>query len=460
MVTARRRGPGRSSGAHQPGTRRRSCSMLVSSADSRTMTLMARLSLAEIALLTAACLVTATLADRILAMAGFAGERPPRIAHPPHFYEQRRSMEFVFEFRTNDHGLRYRDVPLAKPSQTRRVLLLGDSFTEGWGVPADQTFGALLEAALADQGPIEFVNGGLSGTGPVEYRRLLIHLGLAYQPDAVLLCLYANDVAGTPVETAGSEALRPPPARREGLSRMAHQIWPRLCTMVDQARDRFDRPGRRNWRNFIKRTSERARAIGVDQQSIDGWAARLPNDLVHATERGEFNGGILSTGLLRPDYWVEALDLQGRQGAERYAAMDSVLSSVVDQLRGRKIEVAALYIPVVFQYNPASFEPGTRNTWREGGAILRREWLTEEAPVQARLREWAASANVPWLDLTPGFREAAAKRADLNWPLDDHWNAQGHRLAARLIASWLRNGALSATRSERAAGTSRSPAAR
>ena len=38
----------------------------------------------------------------------------------------------------NEHGLRDRSVPLEKPSGTRRILLIGDSYTEGLEVELDK----------------------------------------------------------------------------------------------------------------------------------------------------------------------------------------------------------------------------------------------------------------------------------------------------------------------------------
>jgi lysophospholipase L1-like esterase len=49
---------------------------------------------------------------------------------------------------TNSFGFVGREWSVKKPPDTRRVALLGDSITEGFGVSPDQTFGALLEDRL------------------------------------------------------------------------------------------------------------------------------------------------------------------------------------------------------------------------------------------------------------------------------------------------------------------------
>src|SRR3981081_744447 len=49
----------------------------------------------------------------------------------------------------NSKGLREREIPYERTPSTLRILMLGDSFTEGWGVPVDQTFSKRIERLLA-----------------------------------------------------------------------------------------------------------------------------------------------------------------------------------------------------------------------------------------------------------------------------------------------------------------------
>src|SRR5262245_36014013 len=51
-----------------------------------------------------------------------------------------RNSEFTMEVRINSTGQRDREFPLAKPAGTYRVVVLGDSFTFGHGVAADETY--------------------------------------------------------------------------------------------------------------------------------------------------------------------------------------------------------------------------------------------------------------------------------------------------------------------------------
>lgn len=103
----------------------------------------------------------------------------------------------------NSIGLRDRsDLTWAKPAGQQRVVCLGDSFTFGWGVPAELTWVRRVEAEL-QKGPggdaIRLVNCGAAGTLYVdEYWWALRDRFHALQPDVVVVTLCLNDIALMP----------------------------------------------------------------------------------------------------------------------------------------------------------------------------------------------------------------------------------------------------------------------
>src|SRR5262245_65012325 len=54
------------------------------------------------------------------------------------------------EFRINAMGLKDREYPPGKRAGVFRILMLGDSFTEGFGLPIAQTMPKQLEVLLGD----------------------------------------------------------------------------------------------------------------------------------------------------------------------------------------------------------------------------------------------------------------------------------------------------------------------
>ena len=119
--------------------------------------------------------------------------RPFLYSHIPHArYTQARSY-YQVDYRINARGYRGAEIP-AKQAGRPRLLVLGDSVTEGHGCAEAESYPSLLQQRLADAG-WEVINAGVQGASPLYYAANLPRY-LALQPDAVLLTIFENDVYG------------------------------------------------------------------------------------------------------------------------------------------------------------------------------------------------------------------------------------------------------------------------
>lgn len=100
-----------------------------------------------------------------------------------------------WEFRTNGQGFRdAREYTHEKRPGLFRVLVLGDSHTEGFECRQDHTYSQVLEGALKRSGlDAEAMNAGISGFSTAEELAFLEAEGLEYRPDAVVLGFFGND---------------------------------------------------------------------------------------------------------------------------------------------------------------------------------------------------------------------------------------------------------------------------
>ena len=101
----------------------------------------------------------------------------------------------------NSEGLRDREHTKAKPPNTLRVAVLGDSFTEAIHVPVEQTFWSKLErklgncAAVKGRKKVEVINFGVQGYGTAQELIMLRKKVWDYSPDIVILAFFiGNDV--------------------------------------------------------------------------------------------------------------------------------------------------------------------------------------------------------------------------------------------------------------------------
>ena len=108
------------------------------------------------------------------------------------------SVTFGAELTTNAHGFRGPEIARKKPPGTRRILVLGDSFAWGLGVPDHEVFTRVLQERL-DSLPTrwEVINAAVSGWGTDQEYLHLVQEGFDFEPDIVILALFlANDHQG------------------------------------------------------------------------------------------------------------------------------------------------------------------------------------------------------------------------------------------------------------------------
>ena len=101
----------------------------------------------------------------------------------------------------NSEGLRDSEHTKAKPPNTLRVAVLGDSFTEAIHVPVEQTFWSKLERKLGNcdavkgRKKVEVINFGVQGYGTAQELMMLRKKVWDYSPDIVILAFFiGNDV--------------------------------------------------------------------------------------------------------------------------------------------------------------------------------------------------------------------------------------------------------------------------
>lgn len=124
--------------------------------------------------------------------------QPFPLAGPMLFYHMtpytRYENVFRATFTTNDVG--FRTVPTSpKPDGVKRIVIVGDSWTFGQGVEADETFTSQLEKLLTrDGGKWQVYNLGMPGWNTTNQLAALRTLFSRVKPDVVVFCPTSNDI--------------------------------------------------------------------------------------------------------------------------------------------------------------------------------------------------------------------------------------------------------------------------
>jgi len=381
------------------------------------------------------------LVDQGLRLPGYPTSREVRVAHPENHQQTKNNLEFRYEFRTNGQGLRYEELPITKADDETRFLLLGDSMTEGYGVEANETFGARLQEVFsrAEKRPIRFINGGLAGVGPKEYWRLFHAVGLGLAPDVTIVCITYNDVSSMTAGLSVEDLHNFKHHDFSGLSapvRLFYRLFPRLYTLLSISKERLEQAWVR-WttsNSFVDRVAKAAEERGIPEEKIAHWRASLDPELVEANRNGLVGGLILSLPLIDPNLFKVSIDLDGEEAEAKFQSLVLVLDEIRRTSEDNGIKVGLVYVPARFQYEQGVFDLG--HPWVEAG-MARQEWLTEDSEIQTRLGRWTLTNSVPFLDLTASLRDESKKGNTLTFKLDGHWNADGHLAVAAAIREWI-----------------------
>lgn len=100
--------------------------------------------------------------------------------------------EWVVEYNINSLGLRGKEISNEKTKT--RVLVLGDSMTEGYGVNDNQTIPARIDHYLNQVGEFNVINGGVASYSPTVEYLFLKEKGLSLNPDIIILLFDLSDI--------------------------------------------------------------------------------------------------------------------------------------------------------------------------------------------------------------------------------------------------------------------------
>jgi lysophospholipase L1-like esterase len=316
---------------------------------------------------------------------------------------------FDVRVRCNRRGLRDEAIPYEKPPESKRIVVLGDSFMWGYGVENDEMFSTRLEEYLPGA---QTVNFGVNGYSTVQELVRFEKEGLKYSPDWTVLAFCTNDLqdnfhekkGGRPVAeitSHGSLRIGNSPVRRQW--KPPAKQWLRHHSRLFGFFEYSKALTRAKWK---ERRLERARTQAAE-------AALIP-----------LRGAALEMEFSSIDPYIEP-------SPEMDHAWEAV-ALLIERIRERS-EQAGGRVLVVFNANRESMDVDRFSTRYAAGAHL---GLDFDRPSK-RLAAIAAANRVAFVDLNPVFRNAPASMS-LFLVNDGHWSAAGHDLAARTVAEKIR----------------------
>lgn len=314
-----------------------------------------------------------------------------------------------FEHRLNGYGFRDDEWTVARPSDARRVLFVGDSFVEGAMAAQVDTIPAAYERATG--GDVEAMNGGLVGVGPKEYGLVLGELVPRYRPDRVHLVLYANDLPFG--ELATVERNDDPPR----FSRTA----PRLAVLLGL---------RSNGEALPKRFAGVRRFFPVVPDPSNPWTEN-ERDLEPLVEPRYADA--MREGRLNP-YLTNLLAREEQRLRAAPGDLAVLIAAVRDFVAGYGADLVVTFVPSRHQTTThyLRFARSLARTTPENLDLTRPEYQVQRRALAAA----CAELGVPMLDVTEAIAEQEAAGNHLYWRYDDHMRDAGYRFVAERIAEF------------------------
>lgn len=323
------------------------------------------------------------------------------------------SMEYPGTYvgvRINSLGLRGPEISAQKPEGTRRVLILGDSYTFGVYVADEEVYPRVLERLLRDAGSqVEVLNAGYAdGWSPDEHYAWLKRKGLEFSPDLIIYGMFiGNDVP-------------PDGSAREGWRDLDEHGLP---TRVVNPKIYIDELGR------LRSLTRDNRTVGVERVYRFPWLREshaivrlgrsLENRMRRRAEPGlaHYGAEIGSLAFLfEPQLSKEMLE-----GEQLFLELVSGMSRTA---ANRGCAFMVMLIPINYQVDESLLRQ-----WDPAGNVnLHRDYFS-------RLRGFLDSRNVTYLDLLEAMRARPGSYYPRNGEV--HFNPNGHRFAAETLADFI-----------------------
>jgi lysophospholipase L1-like esterase len=329
------------------------------------------------------------------------------------------SDEFRVHVTINSKGLRNRETPYDKPAGTKRILVLGDSMTEGLQVPGEATFSSRLESRLNGPGrpPVEVINGGVSHYGTSNELLFYRHEGSRYQPDVVILAfLTTNDVMNNSHELGGQSPYFTL-ADGDGLDLKDFPL-PAASQWTKQVRASLGQ--QLHSYRFVSRTV---------RENSPGLVKLLQATRVFARDPGGSSSGSIPT-----DFFVYATEYD-RQWSDAWEITRRLIVTLKREVESH----GARFMVAVFSPQFVRVRPDNWEDWvRANPAMKAVSWDLEKP--DRLIAELLSREAIPYVQTLDRFDESArASGKRYYFPSDGHFDADGHELAAELIEQRLAN---------------------
>ena len=298
----------------------------------------------------------------------------------------------------NALGFRDEARRIEKTSTMTRILIMGDSFTWGYGVAQEEAFPQMTQSLLSDQGKqVEVWNLGVNGFSTDQEYLLYQEEAVRFDADWVIVALYGNDPYGN--VTANNYGYGKPRFEFD-----AGQLQFTNVPVPSQTGN-LDRGGLQGGPG------------SGPVQRVRQWLSN--RSILYAMVASKTPGLLRRLGLAQgPSPAVETMGALPPSGSEAWQMTVRILTTWAAEAEAEGSRLLVVLLPAKGESDPSKAEPDSASALQE--ALVN------------------AASDLTVLDLTLFFQQARREGDEPLYFADDpHWTAAGHRLAARQLSEFL-----------------------
>ena len=327
----------------------------------------------------------------------------------------------------NSEGIRGPEYSRVKRPGERRILVLGDSFAEGYTVEFEELFSEVLKRRLNSRAGAkdyyEVINTGTGGYSTDQELLLFQKLGKGYHPDTTILMFVDNDVFynNAPSYPRGYKPLF---RLENGALRLTNVPvpWPPPGDASSPMRP----PSAGGLKAWLGEHS-RLYALLSEQAHRNPMLHTLAVNLRLTTP--ESGPGLEQV----PEEFGVLKEVYDPPIREAWVITEALLRLLRDEVTAAGSQFIIYYVPLSIRVYPEDWAM-TRKRYRlseEGWSAMR---------VERELGAICARLGVRFINPADRFvteaTRLAAQRDRLYFPLDGHWNRHGHRLTGEVLAEY------------------------
>ena len=339
--------------------------------------------------------------------------------------------------RISSDGLRDREHARTKPANTIRIAVLGDSYTEAMHLPMEQTYWFLLEQKLRQCNAfpgkqVEVINFGVSGYGTAQELMTLRRKVWDFSPDIVVLAFTTlNDVYDNSLALSKSEEV---PYFFYQNGELVYDARFRDSKLYRRNDSQLNRIGR--WFHNHLRTIQVLHQVQFvvklrlsycrNRRKLAQTQAASPNQSPSPANQTPIVRSAETIGIENMLYF-EPDDQNWR---EAWQVNEGLIKEMRDEANQKGAQLFLVTLSNAIQVYP---DPSVRQRF------LQRLGVPNVFYANLRLQALAGREQIDFIDLAQPMQTYAEQNkvflhgfgSDLG---NGHWNADGHQLAADLIA--------------------------